>query len=93
MANIVNNITIKDIKVVNVPNAYNVGVVTFVVIPKISSGRVFFTPDVISVRANSSYDKVKPNNATPIKEGVTNGKTTYLNVCQFVAPRSFDASS
>ena len=40
--------------VVSVPSAYSTGVVTLVVMPKISSGSVLSLPAVSSVRANSS---------------------------------------
>ena len=59
----------KDTSVVTVPSAYSAGEVTFVVMPQISIGSVFFAPAVSSVRGNSSYDSVKPNSATAIMPG------------------------
>ena len=55
--------------VVNVPNAYKVGVVTVVVMPKISNGRVFFEPMESSDRANSSKLNVKPKGQRPQGSG------------------------
>lgn len=60
--------------------------VTLVVMPKISSGKVLSLPAVSSVRANSSYDNVNPNSAIPITLGVMIGSTTCQNDCQGVAP-------
>ena len=62
--------------VVNVPNAYKVGVVTVVVMPKISKGRVFFEPMESNDRANSSKLKVKPNRPTPTRLGPMIGMIT-----------------
>ena len=62
--------------VVNVPNAYNVGVVTVVVMPKISNGRVFFEPMESNDRANSSKLNVKPNRPTPTRLGLMIGMIT-----------------
>src|SRR3984957_6850057 len=86
-------ITTNENAVVNVPSAYSTGVVTLVVIPKISSGKVLSLPAVSSVRANSSYDSVKPNRAMPITLGAIIGSTTCQNDCQGVAPWSRAASS
>jgi len=47
-------ITANENTVVRVPAAYSTGVVTLVVMPKISSGRVLSLPAVSRVRANSS---------------------------------------
>jgi putative toxin-antitoxin system antitoxin component (TIGR02293 family) len=53
-----------------VPSAYSIGVVVFVVMPKISSGSVLLLLLVVSsVRANSSQDRVKPNSAMPTTPG------------------------
>src|SRR5580692_10611278 len=79
-------ITTNENTVVNVPSAYSTGVVTLVVMPKISSGRVLSLPAVSSVRANSSYDKVNPNNAIPITLGAMIGNTTCQNDCHGEAP-------
>src|SRR5579859_1260266 len=65
----------------------------FVVIPKISSGSVLSLPAVSSVRANSSYESVKPNSAIPTMPGATIGSTTCRNTCHGLAPRSRAASS
>ena len=40
--------------VVSVPSAYNTGVVTLVVMPNISKGKVLYVPAVSSVLENSS---------------------------------------
>ena len=66
----------KETAVVKVPNAYKVGVVTVVVIPKISNGRVFFEPMESSDRANSSKLNVKPNKPTPTRLGPMIGMIT-----------------
>ena len=86
-------ITLKDTKVVTVPSAYITGVVTVVVSPFNSSGSVLPAPITWDDLANSSYDKVKPNNAMPIILGAMSGKTTSLKVFQGLAPRSLAASS
>ena len=60
---------------------------------QISSGKVFWGPAVCSVRANSSYDKVNPNNATATRPGARTGRITSRMVCHVEAPRSRAASS
>src|ERR1700683_1280145 len=61
--------------------------------PKISNGKVLSLPAVSHVRANSSYDKLNPNNAIPITLGAMIGSTTCQNDCHGVAPWSRAASS
>ena len=82
-----------DTPVVTVPSAYSTGVVAVVVIPKISSGRVLYTPAASRVRANSSNDRVNPNSPTPTRLGPMIGSTTNRNTCHGRAPRSRAASS
>ena len=73
-------ITLNETNVVTVPNAYITGVVTVVVRPLNSNGSVFPAPITWDDLANSSYDKVNPNNAMPIILGAMSGKTTSLKV-------------
>ena len=57
-----------------------IGVVTVVVKPLKSNGKVLVAPITCDERASSSYDKVKPNSAIPIILGKIIGNTTYLKV-------------
>ncbi len=66
--------------VVSVPSAYRVGVVTVVVIPKISNGSVFLVPTDNKERATSSKLSVKPKSPTPTTLGQIIGIITKRKI-------------
>src|SRR5580700_5527522 len=61
--------------------------------PQISSGNVLSRPIRKKLTAISSMESVKISRAAPTIDSFKFGKVTRRNVCQYVAPRSREASS